>query len=289
LIIAAMLYRFDPAEVMADLRSARPLYLALALIVYAVTFLILSLRWRMILSRMGAILPISVAYQALAGGMIISDLTPARIGELSRPLLVRDQVDLNKGIASVAIDRYADILTIFILGLSGIMFLAQRSAYTILAAFTVLFVLLAASLFWMKRPYMIKQCRRLGSSRLNDVAQNLDSALGAVVGVRELLVKAVLLTAIAWIIQALRVVLIAKSLGYDVPLPVLFLLQPLVSALALIPVTISGLGLVEGGLTALLAGLGVPASAGIAIALIDRILTVAFHILIGGRYAARVL
>ena len=289
LLIAALLYRFDLGTVLATISSARPLYLVLAAMTYSLTFLILSTRWRMILHSMGEDLSLVRAYQAFAGGMIISDLTPGRIGELSRPLLVRDRINLSKGISSVVIDRYADILTTFILGLSGMLILAQRGMYLLLASATILILVILSSVFWFRRSFIIKQVNRLGSSRLTGIACDLDDALCEVRDIKGLMFRSVLLTGIAWITHALRIVLIAKSVGYDVPMPMLVLLQPLVSALALVPITISGLGLVEGGLTALLAGFGVPAAAGISIALMDRAITVAFHILVGGRYAMKVL
>lgn len=289
LLIAALLYTFDIGAVFATISSARPLYLVLAAMVYSLTFLILSARWRMILRSMGEDLPLFRSYQAFAGGMIISDLTPGRIGELSRPLLVRDRINLSKGISSVVIDRYADILTTFILGLSGMLILAQHGMYLLLASATILILLLLSSVFWFRRSFLIKQVNRLGSSRLTAIACGLDDALCEVRNIKGLMLRSVFLTGIAWITHALRIVLIARSVGYDVPMPMLFLLQPLVSALALVPITISGLGLVEGGLTALLAGFGVPAAVGISIALMDRAITVAFHILVGGRYAMKVL
>jgi len=136
---------------------------------------------------------------------------------------------------------------------------------------------------------MIRQIDRLEWAKLTEQARAFNEAIETIEDVPELMMRSVLLTLIAWATHAFRVVLIAKSVGYDVPLHVLFFLQPLVSALSLIPITISGLGLVEGGLIALLAGLGVPLAAGISIALLDRAITVAFHILVGGRYATRVL
>ncbi|MFZ2471722.1 MAG: flippase-like domain-containing protein [Methanothrix sp.] len=108
-------------------------------------------------------------------------------------------------------------------------------------------------------------------------------------GPYNLLASSVLMTVLAWITHALRIVIIARSVGYDIPLIVLIFGLPLVSALSLIPVTISGLGLVEGGLAVLLAGAGVPVAVGVSIALMDRAITVAFHILIGARAAARTL
>jgi len=289
LLIASLLYRFDPRVVFSTIISAKLGYLLFAALVYSITFFILSTRWRMILHSMGQDLLIAPAYQAFAGGMIVSDLTPGRIGEFARPLLVRDRIDLNRGIASVAIDRYADILTTFILGFSGMLILAQHGSHLILASSIILLIVVLSSAFWFKRSFIIKQINLLGSSRLTETAHALDSALHGVADIKGLMLRSVLLTAVAWITHALRIVLIAKSVGFDVPLQMLFLLQPLVSSLALVPITFSGLGLVEGGFAVLLAGLGVPMAAGISIALLDRAVTVSFHVLVGGRYAMKVL
>ncbi|MGA9097638.1 MAG: hypothetical protein WB392_01755 [Methanotrichaceae archaeon] len=54
-------------------------------------------------------------------------------------------------------------------------------------------------------------------------------------------------------------------------------------------ITTSGLGLVEGGMIALMGMLGVPASVGISVALMDRFMAMGVNALIGGRYAARLL
>ncbi|MFZ3147746.1 MAG: lysylphosphatidylglycerol synthase transmembrane domain-containing protein [Methanothrix sp.] len=286
-LIAALLYRFDPAAVLSTILSASPLLL-LAPAVYSITFLILSLRWRRILHALGEDLPLSDAYQAFAGGMILSDLTPGRIGDLSRSLLVRDKVALNKGLASVLIDRYADILTIFALGLCGMLFLAQRGPYILLASSVILMILASTSLIWLRRSSVLRMLRSR-SSRFTGIANAFEDATCDLRGVNGLMTGSVLMTILAWITHALRIVIIARSVGYDIPLIVLIFGLPLVSALSLIPVTVSGLGLVEGGLAVLLAGAGVPAAVGVSIALMDRAITVAFHILVGARAAARAL
>ncbi len=290
LLIAALLYRFDLGEILLNMRSARPRYLALGILAYALTFLVLTVRWRMILSGIGERLPLIEAYQAFAGGVLLSDFTPARIGDLSRPLMVRDRVDLSRGILSVVIDRYADILTIGLLGTSGLLLFSDMFNFHLAVAILLfLAAILSASLFWLKRPFVIKGLEWLGSKRLTQAAHRLDESLSALDNLSGLMTKSVLLTMIAWLLHALRLVLIAKSVGYNVPLYMLFFLQPLVSALSLIPITVSGLGLVEGGIAALLSRFDVPLAAGISIALLDRAVTTAFHLLVGGRYATRIL
>ena len=288
LLIAALLYRFDPAAVFSTVRSANPVLLVLVPAVYSITFLILSMRWRRILHALGEDLPISDAYQAFAGGMMLSDLTPGRIGDLSRPLLVRNRLTLNKGLASVVIDRYADLLTTFALGLCGMLFLAQRGPYLLLASSAILMIVASTSIIWLSRSSVLGVLRSR-SSRFIGIANALDDVIGDVRGIKRLMAGSVLMTILAWITHALRIAIIAKSVGYDVPLPMLIFGLPLVSALSLIPVTVSGLGLVEGGLAVLLEGGGVPATVGVSIALMDRAITVAFHILVGARAAARVL
>ncbi len=286
-LIAALLYRFDPAAVLSTIISASPILL-LAPAVYAITFLILSLRWQRILHALGEDLPLSDAYQAFAGGMILSDLTPGRIGDLSRSLLVRDKVALNKGLASVVIDRYADILTIFALGLLGMLLLAQRGPYILLASSVILLILASTSLLWLRRSSFLGMLRSR-SSRFIGIANALEDAICDIRGVKVLMAGSVLMTILAWITHALRIAIIAWSVGYDIPLIVLIFGLPLVSALSLIPVTVSGLGLVEGSLAVLLAGAGVPVTVGVSIALMDRAITVAFHILVGARAPARAL
>lgn len=288
LLIAALLYRFDPAAVLSTVLSANPVLLLMAPAVYSITFLILSLRWQRILHAMGEDLPLSDTYQAFAGGVIFSDLTPGRIGDLSRSLLVRDRLALNKSLASVVIDRYADLLTTCALGLWGMLFLAQRGPYLLLASSAILMIVASTSLLWLNRSSVLGVLR-IRSSRFIGIANALEDAICDVRGGKGLMAGSVLITILAWITHALRIAIIARSVGYDLPLPMLILALPLVSALSLVPVTISGLGLVEGGLAALLAGVGVPTAAGISIALMDRAITVAFHILVGARAATRAL
>lgn len=289
IILFVFFYKLNVNQVLSTILHARFQYLALAVVVYSLTFLILSSRWRMILAHMGCSLPVLVAYQAFAGGMIVSDLTPARIGDVSRPLLVRDRLSLSTGMVSIAIDRYADIFTTFSLGVSGMILLLHRNSYAVLSVTVVLILLLGLAALWVRRPLIIKFIERLNFARLNELLVNVDDTISSMKEVRWVLGRAILLTTMAWIFQALRVLLIAKSIGYDIPLGSLFLLQPLVSILALVPITFSGLGLVEGGMTALLFELGIPAASGMSVALMDRTLTVAFHILAGGRYAAKIL
>ncbi|MFH0968174.1 MAG: lysylphosphatidylglycerol synthase transmembrane domain-containing protein [Methanobacteriota archaeon] len=288
-IIVFLSLKFNPSDIIKAIANVQIPLLILAVAVYSGTLLLLSLRWRFILKKMGHHIPIMVTYQAFIAGILISDLTPARIGELSRPLTIRDQVPVPVGISSVFLDRYCDFIAIFILGCGGIfLFSAARSLYMILVMVIILSIPIGLlSAFWFKRTWALKMLHIFKVGKINEFADHLGSAMDSLNEPKKTMGIAIFFTLIIWIFQSLRVVLISAAAGYIIPIQELVLVQPLISALALIPLSISGLGFVEGGYVTLFAQFGVPVATGLAIALLDRFLTVCFHMVVGIRYALR--
>lgn len=291
IILIFLLYSVDPVSVAAVILAINPLFLVFALFLYAVTFLILSFRWRFILRRMGYAISWKTAYQAFAAGVLISDITPARIGELSRPLAIRNQVPVQAGMISVLADRYIDILVIFLLGSMGLLCIFRASDIPLLPVLLILILLLATPVILLSidRKHVVRIAGFIGSARLSDLISSLDEIIFRTHGLPTLLGTGILLTIISWVLQAARIMVICFATGYSVPLGELIVVQPLISALSLVPVSIAGLGLVEGGYAAVLNLFGVPVATGMAIALLDRFLTVIFHLAVGGRTAATMI
>lgn len=288
-IIAWLSLRFNPAEIIDALTGVEISLLILAVCVYGITLLLLSLRWRFILKQMGFTIPVLAAYQGFVAGILISDLTPGRVGEISRPLTVREWVPVPTGLGSVFLDRYCDFVAIFILGCGGILLLsaAHSPALLLMMAGILSVPILLLTAFWLKRTTVLKLVHLFRIPRLTGFADHLGNAMDALVHPVATMGTSILFTMMIWILQSLRMVLIASAAGFFIPIQEMILIQPLISALALIPISISGLGFVEGGYVTLFAQYGIPAAAGLAIALLDRFLTVGFHLVIGIRYALR--
>ena len=119
--------------------------------------------------------------------------------------------------------------------------------------------------------------------------ETVDGTLDEFHGDWQLYSKAFFLTFCAWITHAFRLILLGLAFSYSLPFLPLMLIQPLISALSLIPITIAGLGLVEGGLTALLLELGIPVTIGLTIALLDRAITTFFHFIVGMRSLTKII
>lgn len=289
-LISVLMYLSNPASALALMLSANHHYLALAFLIYPAMIFIYAVRWRFILSRMGDHLPVVVAYQAVSGSAMISDFTPARLGDLLRPLMVRDRVQVSQGLASIVVDHYADMLASILLGLAGLLILPHRWDWYVIAVMAgLLFGLSLIALLWLERGLVQRILDRTGSKPIILAVQSLYGAVEAVEGASRVLAAAVVISLTIWAPYALRIILIARALGYDAPPYMVFFLLPLVSMLTAVPITVSGLGLAEGGMTAMMATMGVPASAGLSVALIDRVLSMAANALFGVRYASRLL
>jgi len=289
-MISVLIYFINPASALATMLSANLYYLALAFLIYPAMIFIYALRWKFILSRMGDHLPVAMAYQAVSGSAMISDFTPARLGDLLRPLMIKDRVQVSQGLASIVVDHYADLLASILLGLAGLLILHHQWDWYVIAVMAGLLLGLSlVALLWLGRDLALKILGCIGNKPAIKAVQSLYRAVETIEGASRVLAAAVVISLTIWAPYALRIILIARALGYDAPPHMVFFLLPLVSMLTVLPITVSGLGLAEGGMTAMMATMGVPATAGLSVALIDRALSMAANALFGMRYASRLL
>jgi uncharacterized protein (TIRG00374 family) len=243
----------------------------------------------MIIEYLGDPIPLGVAYQAFAGGVLYSDFTPARVGDVTRAILIKDRVNIKTGIISVIIDRYIDIIVLIGLGTLGLVLLSSNrsSILPVVAFFFLISIFIVFGIFLIQPSRALSVIKKIPVSFIQEWGIHLNDALLKFRNGKSIIVKGIAITLLAWVTHAIRLFLIALGLGYLLPVPDLYLILPLISALALIPITISGLGLVEGGLMTVLAGYGVPISTALSIAILDRGFTIIFHGLAGGGYAVK--
>jgi hypothetical protein len=290
LILIFLLFFFvSPSAVIASLGSANPIFLIYAVIIYAFTFLLLTARWRIIVAHMGNTIPFGEAYQAFVGGVLYSDFTPGRIGDFTRAILVKERIGIHKGTVSVFIDRYIDIIVLTGLGIFALVIFSTRFASILpLVSLIVLLVVFACvTVLFLHSSWILSVMQKITMFKIPEFILHLQGALQEFRNGKRVLAEGVILTVSAWVLHALRIILITMALGYSLPLSDFVFILPLISALSLIPVSLAGLGLVEGGLMAVIAGYGIPLSAALSIAIMDRGLTMGFHFIVGWRYAVR--
>jgi len=114
----------SPSDIWAVIsRSNIPLLIVAALVATAV-FPLRALRWRVILEPVAPNLPVGQLWRATAVGMMVNNIYPARLGEIARAYaLTREtnRVSLTSAVASLAVDRVFDALTLMLLLVSAML------------------------------------------------------------------------------------------------------------------------------------------------------------------------
>lgn len=291
ILIALLIYFSEPKAILSAILSAKPYYIILAVPLYPLAMILYTIRWLIIIVMMGDRFPLWEAHQAVLAGAFVSDFTPARLGDFLKPLMVKDRIDVGKGMASVIIDHWADTMTAVILGIVGLLGIFHMSNWQIilliLASLSSMLIILTGIL--LRKDLVMSGVRRINHGRITSAVMDFYNAIDDVDDKLRLIEAAILLTCVIWITLAFRIAILIKAFGYDAPIIKLIFLLPLVSMLSALPLTISGLGIVEGGMTLLVVAIGEPPSVGLSIALIDRALSMSYHALLGSRYASRLL
>ncbi|MGA9097637.1 MAG: lysylphosphatidylglycerol synthase transmembrane domain-containing protein [Methanotrichaceae archaeon] len=291
ILIAVLIYFSEPKAILSAILSANPYYIMLSLPLYPIAMILYTFRWQIIVVMMGDKFPLWEAHQAVLAGAFVSDFTPARLGDFLKPLMVKDRIDVGKGMASVIIDHWADTMTSVILGIIGLLAVLHMRNWQlvllILAPLSGMLVFLSSVL--LRKDLVVRVVQRINRKRITNMVMDFYNAMDHVDDKLRLIEASILLTCIIWITLAFRFAILIKAFGYDAPVVKLFFLLPLVNMLSSLPLTISGLGIIEGGMTLLVVALGEPPSVGLSIALLDRALSMGYHALMGSRYASRLL
>lgn len=107
-----------PAELLAQLRTANLWLLLLAAVVATAIFPLRAARWVVLLEPIAPGLRFMDAWRAVAIGMMINNVLPARAGELARAYAISREtrtVPFASALASIALDRVFDAMIVFAL------------------------------------------------------------------------------------------------------------------------------------------------------------------------------
>jgi uncharacterized protein (TIRG00374 family) len=108
----------SPSDIWAVISKSNVPLLVVAALVATAVFPLRAIRWRVILEPVAPNLPVAQLWRATAVGMMVNNIYPARLGEIARAYaLTREtsRVSLTSAVASLAVDRVFDALTLMLL------------------------------------------------------------------------------------------------------------------------------------------------------------------------------
>ncbi len=258
-------------------------FIALALLAYAVSVVIVALRWRVVLSgvtrKQAPLGPLVLA--TLASGFV-NNVTPAgRLsGEACRIVaLVRLRLaSKSRATAIIAYERFSEAPAILGLAIATLLVVGRFPRARALQTPSLLMSVLAAVAavgcivaVLMRVPQLAHPLRRL---------RDRWRTLGSIAIRPSALATSAILSAVIWSLDVVRVRLVAAAFHAPIGLTETATLTAITIVAGFVP-TIGGLGAVEGGLIAGMIGLGIAPADAVAITAVERGISYGLATLLG--------
>lgn len=274
-LFVAIAMKVGKNALFSEISSTRWSFVVVAAALSAGHFCMKAERWHYILGQRRVSVSHFRTIVAYCAGALVGALTPGRIGELSKVVFVRSwQMDSTWGTAfgTIVLDRIADILALLLMATIGaVWFLLpqERSLFDILAALLAFVLGLTASVFVCKRLKSSAVGRKLAEilqRKLGNRAQDFSMALK--VGMGRNAYRVFLWTLLAYILFFMHFVLLCRAVGSEISFIVLSWAIAIASLGAILPISISGIGVRDFILVYIFMAWGGTSAQGFAVSLI---------------------
>jgi hypothetical protein len=275
ILLAVLFWRVDRAVFLRSLQ-ALPLPLLVGCMgLYALGYVISTLRWQGLLLAEG----IRVAFWRLSvvyfQGAFFNLFLPTLIGgDLVRGYFIHKMTrGHDASIASILVDRLSGFAALMLIAMTALVlsYGTLDDPQVALAVITVAGLFAAVMIVLLNERFTSRAfglLRLVALARFQAKLQGLVEAIRRYRGHRRALGQALLLSAL---LQALIIVtyyLIGVGLNIGVPLVYFFVFVPLITTLAMLPVSVAGLGVREGVVVYLFAKVGVDAATALGMSLV---------------------
>jgi uncharacterized protein (TIRG00374 family) len=222
--------------------------------------LIAAVRWRLLLVGAGLNRPLLAVVRAYLIGAFANNFLPTAFGgDFARAwLLARPGPPLVRALLSVVVDRFVAfwcLVALAWLALPANPAAVPGSLETALLAVTAGGLAASALLLWFALHGGRSLARRL-PERVLGWARETRETLRLYSGQPKMLAVATLLGLAFQVLTVLALWMVAKAIDVHVPFTLLAVVVPLVLAITLVPISIAGFGVREGGMVLLLGAAG---------------------------------
>jgi hypothetical protein len=249
-LFAVILTRVDLGKIWIAYRHIKLSHAISGIALLFALTLLKSLRWRRIVSTQRVEVPVSMAFRLYAASLYLGVVTPGHIGDFAKSFYLMGRgMTAGKAIFSSLADRLFDIVFLAVIGYASLLFFPGIFTDQLLMS-SVLLALVATTVaaLMCRREFLKRFVRKFLSGMPNwGIRASIDriatESIGefGLLGIRTSTIAA-LLTLAAWMAHYLFFIIFAKALGLGASIPVLIVSVSAAVFVALIPVSLSGLG-----------------------------------------------
>jgi len=252
-LFAFLFQRVKWSEVKATFEHTRPEWMVAAFLMMFGSNVLGSYQWHRLLHVVKIRIPFWKVCAYYHVGLFFNNFLPANIGgDIFRISdAARYGPSKTAALSAVAMDRIVGLLAMATLALVTTLPALDRFHLTLIYVALVGFFALCAFLLWAVfhprvLPSLEGLLKRIGLASLSPHLDELAVHFAGYRGERVLFAKMLL---VALVTQVMRIgvhVLVARSLGLDVPLVYFFLFVPLLAVVVSLPISLNGIGVREG-------------------------------------------
>jgi uncharacterized membrane protein YbhN (UPF0104 family) len=279
----------SPSEVWSYVKEVNLAYFGLAAVAFYGSFIVRAFRWRGMLSRSGINAEKGYDVPGIPGLLKILLLSwfancvvPAKLGDAFRGFLLKERTKASFGVSmgTILAERLMDLVVlVFILLASGLIVFGthiprQAEWAFLLGAGTVTVGVVGVIVLWFAR----ESVERLLPERFTLHFQKISTGIFHSLRNPTPLVG---LSIIVWLLDGVRIFLVAKSLGINLAVAEGLLVSLSSALVTIIPFTPGGLGLVDSFMIWILGQVDVLENAAAAVTFVDRLISYWSLILIG--------
>jgi len=284
LLIVYFARNVDFGQALATIRGSNPLWVLTALVVYYMSFPVRAIRWARLLREGGTRIGGGDLLEILLLGWFVNCLVPAKLGDLYRSYLVKRRfgVSLSRTVGVVVAERLLDLFAVF-----GLLIVVGYIAFgrTVLPDLTLMYVSAVALgvlivVGFIALYAVAPRIAHLFPGEVRRIGRLFRE--GVVHSFRALPVAGPL-TLLVWFFEAGRLMCVLAALGLTLPPSQVVFVAVASSLLTTVPLTPAGFGFVEIAMVYVLSeAFGLPQHDAVAVAVLDRTVSVFSLVAVGG-------
>ncbi len=244
LLLIIMLWRIGPEKCWSAISGADFFWFLAACLLSIPSIAVKGLRWQWMLRAVGFESSLGESTAVYAAGMLAGAVTPGKVGDLAKaPLLVARGLALSDGVAASLLDRVFDGIVLLALGLGGILAMPALPGRAIIAATALIAIAITIAATYLFRDSFAN------ALRISGVAWWLVMTLTTLAASAMYFVSAYCC---------------AKAIGLSLGMLDVVAGSSVAAVLALLPVSVAGIGTRDAAFVAIFAHCGVDAGHAIA-------------------------
>jgi len=258
ILLVYVLWRFNVEKILAVFSTIDPFYAVLCFLSMPLWLVIINIEWQLILKQQHIHVSFTYSLKNCFIGYFYGFITPGGFGNYLRALYLKKESNapLPKCISNIITFNTIDLITLFIFGSIGGLFLLGQYPYLIILSLLLLFSITGIFVFFLRQKKSKQLFEKLLKTQIFQTIQgftddSLETFYEDLPNFKNLRLP-FLISLISWFVFFSQLYFIAQLFNIHVPYLIMFFMCAIAATIAAIPISLYGVGTRDAALAVLL-------------------------------------